>query len=176
MRAPLRWAADVADDVGDEGSTHIFVPSVMGAGILMSLALVVGDGLRRIGILGGPRARRAAARRRAARLVAPAARAVAKRPPEAPPRRSLRTRGAYTGIFVGAVAFSLYVGVGSTFNYLRAFGPFSGEAWMQTLAITVAALGFGIGVVGAVTALRYRDVPSWARAIVDRTPLGRWAD
>lgn len=174
MRAPPRRTADILAALRDERG--IFVPSVMGAGILMSLALVISDALRRIGILGGPRARRAAARRRAARLVAPAARAVAEEPPEEPLRRRLRTRGAYTAIFVAAVAFSLYVGIGSTFNYLRAFGPFSGEAWMQALAISVATLAFGIGVVGAVTALRYRDVPPWARAIIDRTPLGRWSD
>lgn len=42
----LRWTADLEDDIGGPGAVHVFVPSIMGVGILASLAILVADGLR----------------------------------------------------------------------------------------------------------------------------------
>ena len=70
------WTADLEDDLADPGSTYVFVPSVMGAGILVSLGILLGD-LRRALFGKAGEARQDIRVRRAARsLVVPIAAAI----------------------------------------------------------------------------------------------------
>lgn len=178
MKTPWRaralgWAADVEDDLGDPVALRVFVPSIMGAGILVSLAVLVGDLVRTLSPRARPARRRARQRRRALALVVPLAEALGLPPPSLPsPRRRLRTRRFYGALFVVSVTLSLYVAIGSTANYLRPGGYLEGVVWMQVLAMSASLFFFGIGVAAFAIALRYPAVPRWAQAVVDHSPLG----
>ncbi len=168
----LGWVADVEDDLTGE-SLRVFVPSIMGAGILASLAILLVDCVRALN------PRRTAARRRvqvgreALRLVAPVAEAVGM-PIPAPPtlRRRLRSRRAYTAVFLVATTIALYVAIGSTANFLRPGGYLEGVVWVQAVATAASLLFVAIGLVALVLALRYPAAPAWAQVVVDHTPLG----
>lgn len=169
----LVWTADLEDDLTDPGALRVFVPSIMGAGILVSLGILVGDLGRRIAPRAGRARRRAAIHRRAGALVAPLAAAIGVPAPSARhARRRLRSRTFYAVLFAITVSLSLYIGIGSTFNYLRHFGPFNHKVWMESLAITVAVAFFSVSLVALAVVLRYPSVPRWARPAIDRTPLG----
>lgn len=133
----LIWTADLEDDLTDPGSVRVFVPSIMGAGILVSLGILVGDLRRALAPRAGEARSKAHRRRRALALVAPMAGEIGAPLPVVPPlRRRLRSRPFYAGLFTAAVSLSLYVGIGSTFNYLRDVGAFSHKVWMESRAIT----------------------------------------
>lgn len=177
MRAPesaaLEWLSLLEDDLLGQDHVAVFVPSIMGAGILVSLGIVAADAAR-LASRSGHRARRRAARRAAA-LVAPLATA-AGRPPPTPPSRALRSRRFYAALFIVATAFALYVSIGSTANYLRSHGPFSGVVWMEALAMTASILALLVGLVSLAVAIRYTHLPRWTRRLVERSPLGAWPD
>lgn len=174
MRARLLiWTADLEDDLTDPGSVRVFVPSIMGAGILVSLGILMGDLRRALAPRAGEVRRQAHLRRQALALVAPMSGAIGAPLPAVPAlRRRLRSRPFYAGLFAAAVSLSLYVGIGSTFNYLRDVGLFSHKVWMESLAISVSVAFFAMAVVAAVTVLRYPVIPRWARPLIERTPLG----
>lgn len=168
----LRSTADLEDDIGG-GTMHVFVPSIMGVGILASLAILVADGLRALSPRRSAARRRALARRRAVAMVAPLAAAIGLPPPTLPPeRRQLRSRRSYAALSVLSVGMSLYVAVGSTANYQRSGGYLEGVVWMQVLAMSASLFFLGIGVVAIAVALRYPAGPRWAHAVVDHSPLG----
>ncbi|MGH2753157.1 MAG: hypothetical protein ACRDLB_01875 [Actinomycetota bacterium] len=167
------WLSDLEDDLDDNGQTLVFVPSIMGAGILVSLGILVGDAFRRLMPGTGAARRSKSVRRRVLGLVTPLATTLDLDPPTMPvPRRRLRTRRFYAALFVVAVTLALYVAIGSTANYLRSYGPFSGVAWMEILAMASSILFLATGVVGLSIAIGYPSVPRWARSLIDRTPLG----
>ncbi|MGH9279888.1 MAG: hypothetical protein ACRD12_17545 [Acidimicrobiales bacterium] len=169
----LGWTDDIEQDLGGGESMSVFVPSIMGVGILASLAILIVDALRVVNPRNRAGRRRLLVRRRAVRLVAPAAAAIgAPAPPPPSMRRRMRSRRTYAILFVVATATSLYVAIGSTANYLRPGGYLEGVLWMQLLASAGSALFLGIGVVALALAVRYPRGPRWARAIVDHTPLG----
>lgn len=171
--AALLWTADIEEDLVDAGSARVFVPSIMGAGILVSLGILVGDALRRIAPSAGAARRHAATRRRVRRLVAPLADAIGAPAPSLPKaRRRLRSRRFYAFLFVGSVTLSLYVAIGSTANYLRDSGPFSGVVWMEALAMSASVFFLAVGVISLAVAVRHPVIPRWTRLVIDYTPLG----
>lgn len=169
----LRWTAEMEDDLGDSGTLQVFVPSIMGAGILVSLAVLVGDLVRVLNPRANPARRRALLRRRALPLVVPLAEALGLPPPELPRlRRRLRSRRFYLALFAVSVTLSLYVAIGSTANYLRAGGYVEGVLWLEMLAMSASLFFLGVGVAAGVLTVRYPLAPGWARAVVDHSPLG----
>lgn len=169
----LRWTADLEDDIGGGDTMRVFVPSIMGVGILASLGILVVDGLRALRPHRSEARRRALARRRAVPLVTPLAAAIGLPPPVLPPlRRRMRSRRFYAALSVIFGAMSLYVAIGSTANYLRPGGYLEGVVWMQVLATTASLFFMGIGVVALAIAVRYPRGPRWARILVDHSPLG----
>ena len=169
----LGWTADVEDDLGDPAALRVFVPAIMGAGLLASLAVLATDLAR--AVRPGRRAarRRAVLQRRALGLVVPLAEAIGAPPPSlAPLRRRLRSRTFYGGLFVVAVTLSLYVAIGSTANYLRPGGYLEGVLWVEVLAISTSLLFLALGLVALAVALRYPLPPAWARRVIDNSPLG----
>ena len=168
----LRWTADLEEDLGGD-AMRVFVPSIMGVGILASLAILVADGLRALSPHRSDVRRRALARRRALPVVAPLAAALGLPPPVPPPvRRRLRSRRFYSGLFLISGAISLYVAIGSTANYLRPGGYLEGVVWMQLLATSASLFFLGISVVALALVVRYPGGPRWARSVVDHSPLG----
>jgi hypothetical protein len=150
----------------------VFVPSVLGAGIIVSIAILVGDGMRRF----RPAASAARADRRieqqAVELVTPVARALGADPPTAPPLRELRGRDAYGWIALVLATASIYVGIGQTFNFLRRGGYLEGIIWVQAIAMAFSVMTFGLALVSLTLALRHRNPPRWTRWFVEHTPLG----
>ena len=169
----LGWTADLEDDLGDPAALRVFVPAIMGAGILASLAVLATDLARAIRPRRRAARRRAFLQRRALALVAPLAQAIGAPPPSlAPLRRGLRSRRFYGGLFVLAVTLSLYVAIGSTANYLRPGGYLEGVLWVEVLAISASLFFLAVGVVALAVALRHPVPPRWTNPVIDNTPLG----
>lgn len=169
----LRWTADLEDDLADPGRLRVFVPSLMGAGILVSFGLVVTDLARRMRGRGGAARRRRTVHQRALRRAAPMFEAAGVPPPRLPGiRRRLRRRSAYGLIFTVAATLGLYVAVGSTDNYLTDRGPFGGEVWMQLVATAASGLFLAVAAVSFAVLVGYPRVPRWARWAIDRSVLG----
>lgn len=169
----LRWTFEVEDDLGDPAGLRVFVPSIMGAGILASLAVLVADAVRALDPRTRAARRRTELQRRALTLVRPVAEAIGVPPPSLPPlRRRLRSRRFYADLSLFSVSFSVYVAIGSTANYLRPGGYLEGVLWVQVVAVAASVFFFRLGVVAAVVALRHPVPPRWARAVIDHSPLG----
>ncbi len=169
----LGWTAELEDDLGDPGGLRIFVPSIMGAGILASVAVLVADAVRALNPRRKPARRRAVVQRRALGLVLPLAEAIGVSPPLlAPPRRRLRSRRFYAAASVVSIALSVYVAVGSTANYLRAGGYVEGVLWLEVCALSASVFFLGVGLVTSAIAFRHPVPPGWTRAVIDHSPLG----
>lgn len=170
---PLAWMADLEDDVGDADAMRVFVPSIMGVGILASLAILLVDAVRALNPRRTAARRRAYVRRRAVSLVTPVAETIGVPVPPPPAvRRRLRSRRSYVALFVVSTTTALYVAIGSTANYLRPGGYLEGVVWVQAVASAASLLFLAVGVVALVLASRYPTAPGWVRAVVDHSPLG----
>ncbi len=171
----LGLTSDLEDDLGDAGALPIFVPSIMGAGILASVAVLAADGLRAVSPRRRAARRQALIRRRAVGLVLPLAEAIGVAPPSlAPPRRRLRNRRFYAALSIVFIALSAYVAIGSTANYLRAGGYVEGVLWLEVCALATSVFFLGLAVVASAIALRYPVPPGWTRAVIDHSPLGKF--
>ncbi len=169
----LGWSADLEDDLGDPGALPIFVPSIMGAGILASVAVLAADAVRALNPRRRVAHRRGVVRRRALSLVLPLAEAIGVPPPSlAPPRRRLRSRRFYALLCIISIALATYVGIGSTANYLRAGGYVEGVLWLEVCALSASLFFLGVGVVALAIAVRHPVPPGWARVVIDHSPLG----
>ncbi len=169
----LGWTADVEDDLGGPDALRVFVPSIMGAGILASLAVLAADAARALNPTRKAARRRALVQRRALALVLPLAKAIGASPPAlASPRRRLRSRRFYAGLSIVAMALSVYVGIGSTANYLRPGGYVEGVLWLEVCALSASLFFFAVGVIALAIALHHPVPPAWTRAVIDHSPLG----
>jgi hypothetical protein len=169
----LGWSSDLEDDLGDPDALRIFVPSIMGAGILASGAVLVADAVRALNPRRRAARRRAVVQRRARGLVLPLAEAIGVPPPSlALPRRRLRSRRFYASLCIVSVALSTYVAIGSTANYLRDGGYVEGVLWLEVGALSASLFFLGVGVVALAIALRHPAPPGWARTVIDHSPLG----
>ncbi len=163
--APL--VVDVIDDLDDVAEVDtawlVFVPAVMGAGLVFSVATLLRDVVSRGSR--GLRDRRARLRGEvlAARVVH-GDRADISRAAGAATRRVLT--------FVGLVscALGLYVAIGATGNFLRAEGYLSDIAWLWGASVTVSIAAIAFGAVCLVAAAR-PSPPAWVWPTLLRTPL-----
>lgn len=171
---PVRRPSSMADDVDGLG---VFVPGLMGAGLLVSMAMLLADGFRRLVPSRGRRAWAAALVRRARgrvedlRSVSTGAVAVPWRPRRVPRGRlsSLAWGVALAGLAVAAVA-------GSVAIYHGKEGVLSDRGW--TLAggfLLGAPLGL-LALVAIVSAALGRARPGWLARLSAAGPLGRLPD
>jgi len=148
-------------------------PSLMGFGILVSGALLIGDLLERL----WPRS----TSRQDRRVASGAYEVVAAIASTA--GRHLDRPSFLVGTFRSRTAYALWAAVslavagagwmGPMSAYRDASGVFAASPWMLGIAIGLAS-GFGLLTVLLVAlALVHRSVPAWIRWLVERTPLGR---
>ncbi|MBC6445889.1 alkaline phosphatase D family protein [Actinokineospora xionganensis] len=155
------WLSDF-----DVTRTHIFVPAIMGAGVLVSLLTLLRDALHGKG--GRGRARR----------IELEARATARHTLTGDPAgdaltAGLRPRAAYLLAALSCGGFAVYVLIGATANYLRRGAYVADIAWLWALSLAVAA---ALGAVAAVCAVAYSRWPKaarWELTMLAHTPLGQ---
>lgn len=158
---------------GAEITASVFVPGLMGAGILLSGGILLADGIRRLVPVRGVR-RRVTMAMAVHSIVEGAARAAGVKVPEHEilPRR-LRTRRAY-----GAMAAALIVtGLLTTRLFLDAYADPNGSLHRNPWAIglvvaTDAPLALGVVLSGSLTVVR-RRLPQPVRRLVTTSWLGR---
>lgn len=147
---------------------HLFVPAIMGAGLLFSIAAVVRDMLHsRQGRAPGLDRRLDISGRASARHVATGER------PGSALRTAARPRVFYLLTALAALGVAAYVVTGSTYNYLRAAGYVAGVAWLWAASLL---LGIVLTVVGLLSLRMYLSWPVPARGVIRllvHTPLGR---
>lgn len=159
-----------ADD--GSGELFVFIPGLMGAGILLSGAILIADGVRRLIPNRGVR-RQVAVARAVRGVVSRVARSVGYEIPEPDPlRRTFRSRWGY--LAAGAVAASVGgVAIRAGLDAFLGPGTLHGNPW---------AIGLGVGGGGLVElgsallfllALFHRRSPRPLRRLVASTGLGR---
>lgn len=151
-------------------SLHVFVPGLMGAGVLLSVGIMITDALHRL--RGGRGARRQA--ELVAWFVASDVVRSVHREAQLDPAVGLRRRVTYVvnaALFLGLGVYGL---IGSFWNYMNPVddGWVEGIAWVWALSFVVVAGLLSLGGVLAFIAWRHPNVPSWARRFLARTPIG----
>jgi hypothetical protein len=157
-----------ADDV-DVDRLHVFVPGILGAGILISIGILLADLVGRLRGDRGTRRRQALVARTAAVAVLRAGGA----PVEGPAVVGTRSRRAYLLAGASWLALGLYVTVGSFWNYWNPEDEFRGWAWLWAGSWLVAATFVWVGVVAVTLAIHWPRAPWWCRSLIRRTPLGQ---
>lgn len=148
---------------------NVFVPGVMGAGVLVSIGILISDAVRRLGGGRGPE--------RQARIVADS---VVKEFAQSVHGREriawgLRSRMTYGISAVALIGIGLYGLIGSFWNFVNLVDAGWAEdiAWLWAVS-TVAALSLtGLGVLTGLLAIRYPAVPWYVYGLLFRTPLGK---
>ena len=151
----------------DIDRAQIFVPAIMGAGVLVSMFTLVRDALhgrRRSG-----RDRRTALHARAtAHFVRTA------EPPDAALPAGLRHPLHYALLTLSAGGLAIYGARGATKNYTQAEGLFgAGVAWMYAVLLLVAGGLVVVSTTSAITVGTWPTPPRWQRPLLARTPLGQ---
>lgn len=149
-------------DAGLAGpSLGVFVPAIMGAGVVFSLATVLRDLIERGASV-------ATGRRAEVHGVLAAGTALGA--PDATEATGLwsRRRSAVAG--VAGIAFAIYLYIGATYNYFYPGGYLSGIAWLWAASLALVVASATVGVAALTSAVMGR-VPPWAWPILVRTPL-----
>jgi hypothetical protein len=173
------WIADLEDDVGGTESTKIFVGAVAGIGVLFTGASALGDLTRKVFPNAGRAQRAATVRKRSYALAGPVATVVGATLPKPAPIRRLRSRWFYFVAGAIALTFSLYVGIGGTFNYLRnsgfhvlGLGHFRHNIPIYSINMLLSTAAFSIAVVCAVAIFARSRTPRYVSSVIEHTALG----
>ena len=155
------WFADA-----DVNRAQIFVPALMGAGILVSVFTLARDAMHN-------RYRRGRARRVALEAHATAHHVLTGEPPGDALRVGIRPRASYllSGLSTGALA--VYVGIGATANYLRPGGYVSGIAWLWALSMATTAALAAVAVACGLATGQWPKLARWQLPLLARTPFGQ---
>ncbi|MEZ5220534.1 MAG: alkaline phosphatase D family protein [Ilumatobacteraceae bacterium] len=151
-------------DLIDTGRLHVFVPAIMGVGLVFWLVGEVRD-LARASI--------DASRDKQARLAGHAVARAVVGPDlsDRPEQRGLRSRPVYALLAITLVGGAVYVAVGSVANYVRPDGYVADIAWLLALALVVSAATLVLGVVAAITFVAWPSPPSWTTGWLSRSLL-----
>jgi membrane-associated phospholipid phosphatase len=149
------------DDERTVEEYHVFVPAVMGAGIVFSILVVVRDWLDRL----FARDRRRAAVEVQARLVADEVLGRARGGASASDRPTDARRRTSAAIAAVLLGIALYVLPGATFNYLRPGGYLGEIAWILALALLLVVFSSAVGLVALSALGRGRPNPAAMRLL-----------
>ena len=155
-------AAEALTTTGNEVVLGVFVPAIMGAGIVFSLATVVRDLVERGTSVAAARNAEVRGRLAAGEVLGHPGSAVGTRP--------LYYRGALGVAGAAGVAFAIYLAIGATYNYFNPGGYLSGLAWLWMFSLAIAALSAAVGAAALISAVR-DQVPRWSWRVLVRTPL-----
>lgn len=140
---------------------YVFVPAIMSAGLLFSIATLLRDA---IAARGRNRARRLAELDAAGTVAA-----VLGTGPDTP---ILRSRRFYALIGLSAIAMAGYVIPGAAFNYLRPNGYVADIAWLLCLALAIGLALVVIGVAGVLGAVEWPVIRPSIRWLAASGPAG----
>lgn len=155
------WWADA-----DIDRAQIFVPAIMGAGLLVSGFTLVRDALH-------GRRRRGRDRQTVLRARAAAAFVTTGAGPDGALLAGLRPRVHYLLLGLSAGALAVYGARGATKNYAPAEGMFAGLAWMYGLLLALVAALAVVAALSLLAAATWPDLPRRMRPLLAATPLGQ---
>lgn len=158
----LAWPLVAAVELTVERS--VFVPAVMGAGLVFSIATILRDVFSL-----SSRAATARRSRIRGRLVADGV----VRPDRSGLREAvgLAPRPAIAIIGLIAAAFSVYVAIGTTANFLRPGGYVSDIAWLWGASLVVVVASAYVAVACLLVAGRSVGISTWAWPVLLATPM-----
>ncbi|MCZ2849776.1 alkaline phosphatase D family protein [Modestobacter sp. VKM Ac-2978] len=156
------WWADA-----DVDRAQIFVPAIMGVGVLVSAVTLLRDALH-------GRHRRGQDRRTTLEARAAAQFAVTGAAPDRALLAGLRPRVHYLLLALTTGALAAYGARGATKNYAQPAGLFGGEiGWLYATLLLAAAAIAAVAVASAVLAVTWPEPPRVLRPLLARTPLGQ---
>ncbi len=155
------WFADA-----DITRAQIFVPAIMGAGILISVITLMRDALR-------AKTWRGRARRVALEGHATAHHVLTGEPAVLALTAGVRPRVSYLLSAVSCLAIAAYVGIGATANYLRPGGYVADIVWLWAVSLVVTAALGGVGMACAVAFVRWPRLARWQLPLLAHSPLGQ---
>lgn len=148
---------------------NVFVPGVMGAGVLVSIGILISDAVRRVGGGRGPE--------RQAGIVAESLVKEFARSVHAPGgfTQGLRSRMTYSISAIAFIGIGVYGLIGSFWNFINPVDAGWAEdiAWLWAVSTVVALTLIGLGVLTGLLAIRYPAVPWYVYGLLFRTPLGK---
>lgn len=153
------------DDFGTD-RLGVFVPGVIGAGLLMSLGIMIADAFR--GLTGNR-----GSRRRQLLGAHATAEAVLTGHRRDVDEFGLRPRAAYVLVALAATGIGGYGVAFSFWNYVLKDHMWSAIGWILALSAVAATALLWIGIAAAGVALRWPYVPAFAWPLMLRTPLGK---
>lgn len=142
----------------------VFVPAIMGAGLVFSVATIMRDLLSR-----GSRTMQVRRARIRGRLVAESV----TDPTHADLVRAARPvgRAGFAAVGVLAAGFSVYILIGATGNFLRHGGYVNRDAWLWGANLVVAAAASVLAAACFAVVARPHDPPPWVWSPLVLTPL-----
>jgi hypothetical protein len=166
------WLSDDADD-----GLHVFVPGLMVTGILVSMGMLISDGVKKVAPSRGHRARAIAiekkVRGRIADLtsvglgVAPAAARIDRVPRRR--RKSALLAAVASAISVAIVSMTIDV-------YEDSMGTLDHRGWTLTAGFLIAAIPAALGIAWLAGALYKSERPEWLRRLQGMWPIGELPD
>lgn len=144
--------------------TYVFVPAIMGVGVLFWLASELRE-LVRAG-------RDTSLEKRAAIYGAGTARLTMAVPGElSAEERGLRPRPVYAILATVLCVGGVYVAIGSAANYFRAGGYVANIAWLLAVAIVTSLVATFYGVIAGVAFVQYQHPPTSIRRVLTNSLL-----
>ena len=143
---------------------HIFVPAIMGVGLLFWLSSEARDLLRSSDAASRSKRAAIAGRRLAADIVGDDG-------PATSWERGLRPRPVYVVTGLTLLVGATYVTIGSIANYLRDGGYLSDIAWLLALALGASAIAVRYGLVALSTAIHHPRPAAWTTRALAGSPL-----
>ena len=154
-----------------EKGTNVFVPSIMGVGVLLSLGILVADGINKVR---GDRGKQRERDLIAGYLAGDVFSSVHDDASSGHGTRGLRRRWTYvlnSLVFIGIAIYGL---IGSFWNYINPVddGWVEDIAWVWAVSLLAVFGLLSLGLLLGYIALVYPTVPPWLRRFLARTPIG----
>lgn len=158
---------DGAGDAHDLGldRTHVFVPAIMGVGLVFWILGELRDLLRSEGAQSRHKRARLAGRSWALQVPSE------HRQPLAPEARGLRPRPVYLLWAVALIGGACYVAIGSIRNFQRHGGYVSDISWLLALALVVSGVLAVLGAVALAVFVVWPRTPQWCEHLLNTSLL-----